>query len=143
MPDIDYVLLADYVRQDAGTIHIMGAGIDTFWISEAALPAAVPVNLAARISFSGLELEDVGALHRLSFVVQGPDGPVLSIAQSIETPRRPDGVPEHWRIGVGFALRFPVLIARYGDYSLDFTVDDDPGLTKSLDVRVVQAAPQG
>ena len=32
MPDLEYLVLADYVRQDAGATHIMGAGIDTFGI---------------------------------------------------------------------------------------------------------------
>ena len=29
MPELDYMVLADYVRQDGGSIHIMGAGVDT------------------------------------------------------------------------------------------------------------------
>lgn len=29
MPELDYMLLADYVRQDGGVVHVMGAGVDT------------------------------------------------------------------------------------------------------------------
>jgi len=29
VPELDYMVLADYVRQDGGVIHIMGAGVDT------------------------------------------------------------------------------------------------------------------
>ena len=36
MPELDYMVLADYVRQDNGVIHIMGAGMDT--IATSAVP---------------------------------------------------------------------------------------------------------
>ena len=36
MPEIDYLVLAEYVRQDAGMTHIMAAGIDTFYVPEGA-----------------------------------------------------------------------------------------------------------
>ncbi len=49
MPELDYMVLADYVREDTGTIHIMGAGIDTFTVPQ--VPAAAPVGIALRITF--------------------------------------------------------------------------------------------
>jgi hypothetical protein len=41
MPQMEYLVLADYVRQDAVATHIMGAGIDTFTVPEGRLPEIV------------------------------------------------------------------------------------------------------
>src|SRR5215472_10154522 len=50
MPELDYMVLADYVRQEAnGVIHIMGAGVDT--ITTAAVPTQWPLGVALRMSF--------------------------------------------------------------------------------------------
>ena len=51
MPALEYLLLADYVRQDGNLVHIMAAGLDTFYIPEALLPAGIPVG-ASRASAS-------------------------------------------------------------------------------------------
>lgn len=40
MPELDYMVLADYVRQDGGVVHIMGAGVDTVFAS--AVPTVQP-----------------------------------------------------------------------------------------------------
>jgi len=86
MPALDYVLLADYVREDGGTIHIMAAGLDTFTIPAAALPAAVPVGLAARVTFS--TQDPVGEMNQFIFTFAGPDGSLLTATQHFETPSR-------------------------------------------------------
>jgi hypothetical protein len=84
MPEIDYVVLADYVRQDAGMTHIMGAGIDTFFVPEDQ-PVAVPVGIVARIAFSSRD--EVGAEHVISLVFHGPDDEdLLTIGQRFLTP---------------------------------------------------------
>ena len=133
MPEIDYVVLAEYVRQDAGMIHIMGAGIDTFHVSQ--VPAAVQVGVAARISFGSTEV--VGAEHRVDLVFQGPDGPLMEAGHQLVTPPKPPDVPEHWRTAVGLVWRLPLPLPRYGDYSLELIIDNDSDLAKSIDVRAV------
>ena len=122
MPELDYVVLADYVRSDGGTIHIMAAGIDTFSVPQ--VPAVVMAGIAARIKFDSAD--EVGAAHRVRLAFQGPDGPVLDISQRIITPPRPLGVPEHWKTAVGLAyphLRLP--LPSYGDYSLELILDEN------------------
>jgi uncharacterized protein YuzE len=64
MAEIEYLILADYVRQDAGMTHIMGAGLDTI---------TLPQDRAVGVRDVGggmMQLEydlDVGALYiRLS-----------------------------------------------------------------------------
>lgn len=135
MPEIDYVVLAEYVRQDAGMTHIMGAGIDTFFVPDGQ-PVAVPVGIVVRLSFSSRD--DVGVEHDVSIVFQGPSGDdLLAIRQRLPTPAPAPGVPEHWRTGLSLALRLALPIPTHGDYRLQVTLDDDPTLSRSLDVRAV------
>jgi hypothetical protein len=144
MPDLEYVVLADYVRQDVGTVHIMAAGIDTFTIPADHLPTAVPVGLVARIAFS---LRDrVGEEHDIkltfSLVDQGDDEEttLLSASQRIATPPRMQDVPDHWRTGANVISRFALPIPRHGNYRLRLEIDDDPRLSRMIDVRAIAPA---
>lgn len=134
MPEIDYVVLADYVRQDAGMTHIMGAGIDTFYIPEGR-PAAVPVGVVARFSFDSRD--PIGAEHDINLVFQGSGGDLLTIGQRFPRPAPPPGVPDHWRTTVSIAFRLMLPIPEHGNYTLRVKLDDDPRLSRSLDVRAV------
>ena len=140
MPELEYLVLADYVRQDAGMTHIMGAGIDTFFIPQEVLPVAVPVGLVARITFSSQD--DVGAEHEISLVFQGADGDLLTASQRFPTPPQAPGVPEHWRTAASLISRLALPIPNHGDYRLRVTLDDDPRLSRSLDIRAIAPAPR-
>jgi hypothetical protein len=135
MPEIDYVVLAEYVRQDAGMTHIMGAGIDTIFVPEGQ-PVAVPVGIVARITFSSRD--EVGAEHEISLVFKGPGGDdLLTVGQRFATPPPAPGVPEHWRTAVSLALRLALPIPGHGDYRLQVTLDEDPRLSRSVFVRAI------
>lgn len=133
MPALDYMVLADYVRQDGGVIHILGAGMDT--IQSPLVPFVQPLGVALRISFG--TTEQVGEEHHVTVSFVGPDQPVLSASARFTTPPRPPGVPEHWRAALGVALQLAVPIPRYGDYSCELDIDDGT-ITQSYDFRVVQ-----
>lgn len=136
MADIDYALLAEYVRQDSGLTHVMGAGFDTVTVPAEGLPVAVPVGLAARISFDSQD--PVGADHQLTFVFRGPDDEdIMILGHRFQTPEHPPEVPEHWRMGVGVALRLGLLFPRHGGYTLQVMLDDDPRISRTLFVRAV------
>jgi uncharacterized protein DUF6941 len=132
MPELDYIVLADYVRQDGGAIHIMGAGIDT--ITTPVVPAMQPLGIALRITFG--TTEEVGEPHRITLAFQSPDERVLEATAAFVTPARPPGVPEHWRTAIGVTLRLGVPLPRYGDYSCELDIDDGT-ITKSIDIRVI------
>jgi hypothetical protein len=132
MPELDYMVLADYVREDHGVIHIMGAGVDT--IGAPRVPTTQPLGVALRILFE--TTEEVGDEHGLTVAFVGPDQPVMNVSARFSTPPRPPGVPEHWRTAIGVALQMPVPLPRYGDYSCELAIDDQP--KKSIDFRVVQ-----
>jgi hypothetical protein len=150
MPQMEYLVLADYVRQDAASTHIMGAGIDTFTVPVGRLPASVPVGVVARMSF---DIRDqVGEEHEVSLIFHGPGntehGPgnteLLRLTQRLRTPPPAPGIPEHWRTAANLIFRGLLLpLPSYGnDYRLEVIMDDDPRLSRSLDVRVV-ASDQG
>jgi hypothetical protein len=140
MLELEYMVLADYVRQDGGVIHIMGAGVDTVWAP--AVPTLQPFGIALRISFA--PTEPVGEPHRLAVSFVGPDQRVLDAQASFLTPAPPEGVPEHWRTGMGVALQIAVPLPAYGDYSCELDIDDG-AITKAFEFRVVprQSPPQG
>jgi len=138
MPELDYMVLADYVRQDHGVIHIMGAGVDTVFVP--AVPAMQPFGVALRISFS--TTEEPGEQHRLTVAFIGPDSRILDASATFITPPRPPGVPEHWRTGLGIAMQIAVPLPQYGDYSCELDIDDG-AITKAYEFRVIEPAPRG
>jgi hypothetical protein len=141
MPELEYLVLADYVRQDAGMTHIMGAGIDTFFIPEERLPTAVPVGLVARITFD--VRDQVGAEHEINLLFQGPGGEdLLAANQRIQTPPPAPGVPEHWRTAASLVSRLALPVPSHGDYRLQVSIDDDPRMSRSLYVRAIAPPAQ-
>ena len=140
MPELEYLVLAEYVRQDAGMTHIMGAGIDTFYVPAENLPVAFPAGVVARVTFDSRD--EVGAEHEISLVFQGPDGQdILTASQRFPVPPPPPGVPEHWRTAASLITRLALLFPSHGNYRLQMTLDDDPRLSRSVDVRAIPPAP--
>lgn len=138
MPELDYALLAEYVRQDAGMIHIMGAGADTFHIPAAALPVTVPLGFAARVVFNASD-DHPGDPHTLRLEFTSADGEqLLSATQQFRTPDHSPGIPSVWRPSLGIALRLALPIPRHGLYALQAEVDDDPRLIRRIDFRAVE-----
>jgi hypothetical protein len=132
MPDLDYMVLAEYVRQDNGVIHIMGAGVDT--VATAAVPTVANLGVAVRMSFDTTERPGDDHSLKVSFI--GPDKPVLDVSATFVTPPRPPDVPEHWKTGLGLAIQIPVPLPQYGDYSCTLSIDGDT-IVKSYEFRVV------
>jgi hypothetical protein len=139
MPQIEYVVLADYVRQDAGLTHIMAAGLDTFTLPPDRLPAAVPVGVAVRITFDSRD--QVGSEHQLRLAFSPVEGDDLLVASSsFPTPPAPPGVPDHWRTALSVAFRLALPLPALGNYRLTVTLDDNPLQARSIDVRAISAA---
>ncbi|MEV5412178.1 hypothetical protein AB0K60_25500 [Thermopolyspora sp. NPDC052614] len=131
MPELDYMVLADYVRTDNGNLHIMGAGIDT--IIAAKLPAARNVGIALRLTFDSTERPGID--HRIELIFQSSDQVLAKVRGELKTPPKPDDVPVHWKTGVVTALQIGLPLPQYGDYSIELTLDDKH--LKSIDLRVV------
>jgi hypothetical protein len=137
MPELDYMVLADYVRQDGGVIHIMGAGVDTVFAP--VVPTAQPFGVALKISFG--TTEEPGEQHQLTVSIIGPDKRLLDASAVFTTPPRAEDVPEHWRTGLGIALQIPVPLPQYGDYSCELDIDDGT-ITKAYEFRVIRPGAQ-
>jgi hypothetical protein len=137
MPQMEYLLLAEYIRQDAQMVHIMAAGIDTFTVPEGRLPVAAPVGVLARMSFDSRD--PVDAEHAVSLILHGPDDiELLRLTQRLSTPLPAAGVPEHWRTAANLVFRVALPLPSYSnEYRLEVIMDEDPRLSKSLDVRVI------
>lgn len=130
---LDYMVLADYVRQDGGTIHIMGAGIDT--VAAVAVPVVQPFGVALRIRFDDADV--VGEVHSMTVSFIGPDQRLLDAYAQFATPPRMPGVPVHWPRVAGIALQIPAVpLPSFGDYSCDLDIDDGT-ITQSFDFRVI------
>jgi hypothetical protein len=140
MPALEYLLLAEYVRQDGNLVHIMAAGLDTVQIPEGVLPAAIPAGAFARISFSSRD--DVGTEHDIKLVFQGPSGDdLLTVSQRFPAPARPPDLPEHWRPAISIVFRLALPITEHGAYRLQVMLDDDPTMSRSVDVRAIEPDP--
>lgn len=131
MLELDYLVLADYVRGDSGVLHIMGAGIDT--VIAPSVPTAHAVGIAARIKFDATE--EPGTPHKLSITFQGDDEVLASVHGTFMTPPPVGGTPVHWKTNVNLAMRATLPLPRYGDYSLDVVLDNHR--VKSIDLRVI------
>jgi hypothetical protein len=142
MPQMEYLLLAEYIRQDAGMIHIMAAGIDTFTIPEGRLPVSAPVGVLARVTFDSRD--QAGAEHEVSLIFHGPENAeLLRLTQVVRMLPPAPGVPEHWRTAANLIFRLLLPFPSYGnDYRLEVVMDDDPRLSRSQDVRVVAPDPE-
>jgi hypothetical protein len=145
MPQLDYAVLAEYVRQDGGMVHIMGAGIDTFNIPADSLPTAVPVGLALRITFSSRD--SVGVPHEINATFTGPgeDDVLLTMTRSFAMLEHPADIPGHWRPALNMVVRIALPIPVHGNYALTVTLDDDPEQARRIDLRAVdpRAQPAG
>jgi uncharacterized protein DUF6941 len=137
---LDYMVLADYVRQDGGVVHIMGAGVDTIHVAH--VPAVQPLGLAVRISFDAAD--PVGQEHQIRVSFVGPEKPVLTIGAPFSRPPQLPDVPGHWRTGLGIGVQLAVPLPEYGDYACELLIDDGAEIEpRSIDFRVIKPPAPG
>jgi hypothetical protein len=138
MPELDFMVTADYVRAEGGMLHIIAAGVDTMLVP--GLPAARPVGVGLRILIDVAEAQEP---HHVELIYQDADGHRLAEVsgtvgpvdadQPLPPPGRPFGVP----LAFNFLLPVPAL----GDYSLELFIDH--GFKKSITLTAVQLEVPG
>lgn len=133
MPELDFALLADYVRADGGIGHVIAGGIDT--INAPGVPTGQNIGLLFRVTFTRNEC---GRPHRLEVFFQDEDGTRLAAISSEVIPAWVEGQPAHWNTGVIGGFNFGVPLPRYGVYSFEILMNDNH--LKTLHLRVVEAA---
>jgi hypothetical protein len=141
MPELDFMVTADYVRTEGGVLHMIAAGFDTMFVP--AVPAIRPVGVGLRLL---LDVAEAREAHRITLIYQDNDGHRLieisgtlgavGADQPLPPPGRPFGVP------MAFNLQLPV--PAYGDYSLELFIDEHEQAVKSITLTVVPPpAPPG
>lgn len=136
MPELDFMVIADYVRAEGGMLHMIAAGVDTMLVPS--LPAVRPVGVGARIL---IDVAEARERHHVELIYQDEDGHRLLQVSAGFGPVGPDEpLPAPGRkYGVPIAFNIPLPIPRLGDYSLELLIDGADG--KSITLTAVQIQP--
>jgi hypothetical protein len=136
MPELDFMVVADYVRAEGGMLHMIAAGVDTMFVPS--VPAVRPVGVGARILVDVAEAREE---HHVELIYQDEDGNRLFQVSGTIGPISPDQpFPAPGRsYGVPIAFNIPLPVPRLGDYSLELLIDGEQG--KSITLTVVQIQP--
>jgi hypothetical protein len=133
MPELDFMVVADYVRAEGGVLHMIAAGFDTLWTPT--VPAVRQVSVGLRLLVDVAEARET---HRVTLLYQNADGQVLLRMEGVfgplgpEQPLPPPGRP----YGVPLALTLPMPMPAYGDYSLELFMDDQTDPVKSITLTI-------
>src|ERR1700676_839367 len=138
MPELDFMVTADFVRSEGGVLHMIAAGFDTLWVP--AVPAAWPVGVGLRLL---IDVAEARERHRIALIYQDADGHRLSEIFGTVGPIAPDQpLPPPGRpFGVPMAFNTLLPIPRYGDYSLELFLDEQEEAAKSITLTVMQPSP--
>lgn len=129
MPELDFMVTADYVRAEGGVLHMIAAGFDTTFLP--AVPGARSVGIGLRLL---LDVAEARSEHRIALIYQDADGQRLAeihgklgpVGQ--DQPLPPEGRP----FGVPMAFNLSLPMPAYGDYSLELFIDDQAEPAKSI-----------
>lgn len=138
MPELDFMVIADYVRADAGVLHMVGAGFDTVQLPT--VPGALRAGIGLRIL---LDVAEAREPHPFTLIFQNADGARLAEVTGVvgpvaaDAPPPPPGRP----YGVVLALNTLLPVPAFGDYSLDLILDDRPEKTITLTTASSLVAP--
>jgi hypothetical protein len=119
MPELDFMIVSDYVRAENGVLHLIAGGVDT--ITVPAVPATRSIGIGLSLK---LPLGEVTEGHALRVIFYGTDGARIAevgadLPARSETPAMPSGR----KVGVVAALNMPLPLPAYGDYSLELLVN--------------------
>jgi hypothetical protein len=134
MPELDFMVTADYVRAESGVLHMIAAGFDTVFAP--VVPTARSVGIGLRLL---LDVADARSEHRVALIYQATDGARIFEVHATLGPIPPDAPlpPEGRPFGVPMAFNLSLPIPAYGDYSLELVIDDKP--VKSITLTAVSS----
>ena len=135
LPDLDFALLADYVRVDGGIAHAIAAGIDTVYAPE--VPTGQNLGLLFRAEFTRNECDRP---HRIEMILQDIDGQRLVHLTTVVTPSWDADLPVGWNVGMLGGLNFGAPLPAYGVYSLEILINDHH--QKTIRLRVEPPPPE-
>jgi hypothetical protein len=131
VPDVEFMIVCEYVRAEPGGIlHMMAAGIDRIFAS--AIPAARNLGVAVRLSIHDDEL---GKPLRVELAFrQEAEDTVLARAIAVQVPEYPPDAERDEPLGVVLGINVGLPLPSYGRYVLELLIGGQPAKTARLTV---------
>jgi hypothetical protein len=121
MPELDFMIVSDYVRAENGVLHMIAGGADTITVQN--VPAARSVGIGLSLK---LPRREVTRSHALRLVFYGADGArIAELGADLPARSETPDIPEGRKIGVVAALNMSLPLPAYGDYSLELLVNGE------------------
>jgi Family of unknown function (DUF6941) len=137
MPELDFMVVADYVRAEGGVLHMIAAGFDTMYA--ASVPVMRQIGVGMRLTMTATELQYA---HDVELVFQDADGKRVSQVNGTINPQPGAAVSPLGRpFAVAMAFNLVVPVPAYGDYSLELLIDHSHKKTISIVVAQPPAEP--
>jgi len=118
LPEVDFMIVCDYVRADQGVLHMIAAGVDRVFASE--VPTGRNVGIGIRLL---LTRNECGRPHQLELIFQDEDGVRLTEF----TGQFVAGIPSQPARGTTgqrrHAAEYWSPLPRYGGYSIELLID--------------------
>jgi len=133
MPEVDFMVVCDYVRVDGGVMHMIAGGIDTIYARQ--VPSAQNLGVALRLLLTRNECDRD---HQMELIFQDEDGAAFARVEGQFQVSYPERVPPGWRAYALLSLNIGVPLPHYGVYSLELLVDGQA--KKSVPLRVTPVA---
>jgi hypothetical protein len=134
MPELDFMIISDYVRAESGVLHMIAGGFDT--ITARAVPAARSIGIGLSLKLLRREMTEN---HTLRLVFHGTDGArIAEVGADLPARSEAPNVPPGRKVGVVAGLNMSLPLPVYGDYSLELLVDGSR--EKEIPIHVVPPA---
>lgn len=134
MPELDFMIISDYVRAENGVLHMIAGGFDT--ITTRNVPASRNVGIGISLKLTRSEATEH---HTLRLVFHGTDGArITEIGADLPAHSEAPNVPPGRKVGVVTALNMSLPLPAYGDYSLKLLMDGNS--TKEIPIHVLPPA---
>jgi hypothetical protein len=130
VPELEYALLAEHVRQEGGLSYITAAGIDTLTTEQ--VPS--PWNLALLLGFRSAD-DEVGHASPLEISLRRDEFRLVQIQGEITPSERPADVPHDWPSRTTLGFNMGIVLPEYGVYSIDISVGGE--VRHTLPLRVI------
>jgi hypothetical protein len=134
MPELDFMIISDYVRAENGVLHMIAGGVDT--ITARAVPASRSIGIGLGLKLPRREL---AVHHTLRLVFHGTDGArIAEIGADLPARSEASAVSAGRTVRVVTALNMSLPLPAYGDYSLELLVNGNR--KKEIPIYVVPSA---
>jgi hypothetical protein len=135
VPELDFMIIAEYVRTENGVLHMIGGGFDT--IIARSMPATR--NIGVGLSLKLLPGE-AAEHHTLRLIFHGA-GNIRITEIGADLPAHSGGsdVSPGREVSVVTALNMSLPLPAYGDYSLELFIDS----TRKKEIPVYVVPPTG